>query len=266
MAGGSGRTEGAGRQGRAAADTAGPSVLGAYRRLVAELLGTFALVLVAAGGEVIAAVSGGEVSPASRAVAPGLAVMVLIYAIGNVSGAHLNPAVTFAFALRRVFPWRYVAGYWLAQVTGAVLAAGVLRALFGRAGHLGITQPHHGVAAALAMEVLLTWLLLTVILGTATQHRLVGADAALAVGAAVALDGLFAAPVSGASMNPARSLGPALVGTEMGDLWVYVAAPFAGAVLAVGGTWLLHGQVKRSETKAAEGEGEQQARAHDSGL
>ncbi len=234
------------------------------RCLLAEVAGTFALTLAAAGGEVIAAVSGGEVSHAARVVAPGLVVLALIYAIGNVSGAHFNPAVTFAFALRGVFRWRRVPGYWLAECSGAILAAALLRWLFGRVGHLGATLPRYGERPAFVLEVALTWLLVTVIIGTATRHRLIGPNAAIAVGATISLDGLFAGPISGASMNPARSLGPALVGGETGSLWIYVLAPLIGAAIAVGLTRLLHGPQKAGEDEAAGGDGGRQARSHSS--
>lgn len=151
------------------------------RCLLAELLGTFALTLAAAGADVIGQISGGQVGLAEKAVAPGLVVMALIYAIGNVSGAHFNPAVTLAFALRRDFAWRFVPGYWLAQLAGACIAAATPLALFGNVKHLGATQPQYGATSSLVMELILTWLLVTVILGTATRERLIGPNAALAV-------------------------------------------------------------------------------------
>jgi aquaporin Z len=224
------------------------------RWLFSELLGTFFLTLVAAGGGVFAAISHGEVSPAAGAVAPALLVMALIYAFGDVSGAHFNPAVTLAFAARRDFPWRLVPGYWLAQFAGAALAALFLRGLFGLVADLGATLPHYGVAASLAMEFVLSCLLITVIVGTSTRHRVVGADAALAVGGTIALCGLFAGPVSGASMNPARSLGPAVVSGALRDAWIYVVGPMAGGLLAVGIAWLLHGHPNPAEVEAAEGD------------
>jgi glycerol uptake facilitator-like aquaporin len=175
------------------------------RALGAELVGTFALTLVAAGGEVIAGL-GGAVDATVRAVAPGLTVLAMIYALGQVSGAHINPAVTLAFAVRGVFPWRHVPAYWVVQLGGAALAAGLLRALFGAAAlAAGATVPKLTPAAALPMEIVLTFLLVSVILGTATRERLIGPNAAIAVGSTVALYGLFAAPLSGASMNPARA-------------------------------------------------------------
>jgi MIP family channel proteins len=253
----SGHNEPDGRAGPSAEP--GPRVDPA-RRLLTEVLGTFALTLVAAGGEVIAGLSGGEVSAAARATAPGLLVLAVIYAVGDVSGAHINPAVTLAFALRGVFPWRRVPAYWLAQMAGAVGAAAFLLATFGLVAQLGATRPGFGVAPALAMEVALTWLLVTVVLGTATRDRVVGPNAALAVGATVALCGLFAGPVSGASMNPARSLGPALVSAAAGggapdDSWIYLLGPAAGAGLACAGIWLVKGSQRQGERKAAAGGG-----------
>lgn len=181
----------------------------------------------------LAKAHGGQVSLAAAVVAPALLVMAMIYTVGDLSGAHFNPAVTLAFSLRSDFPWRWVPGYWAVQIVGAALAALLLRGLFGNQGHLGATLPQHGVFAALIMEVVLTFFLVTVILGTATDHRLVGHNAALAVGGLIALDGLFAAPISGASMNPARSFGPALISGNVDSYWIYVAGPLAGAVLAV---------------------------------
>jgi aquaporin Z len=243
------------------------------RCLLAEAVGTFALTLVAAGAEVVAVASGGEVGHAARVTAPGLMVLALIYALGDVSGAHVNPAVTLAFSLRGVFPWARVPAYWLAQLAGAAGAAAFLGLTFGPVAHLGATMPGQGIPPALAMEVALTWLLVTVILGTATRHRVVGPNAALAVGATVALCGLFAGPVSGASMNPARSLGPALVeaitGAGAGSAawqaaWIYVLGPGAGAATAVLGMGLLKGHQKDGEQEAAGGDGarspERQAR------
>ena len=223
------------------------------RRLFAELLGTFALTFVAAGGEVIAVISGGAISPAARAVAPGLLVMAMIYTLGSQSGAHFNPVVTLAFTLRRDFPWKRIPGYWGAQIVGAVLAALLLRALFGLVGHLGATVPHHGTGEAVVMEVVLTFLLVTVILGTATNHRLTGPNAAIAVGGTIALLGLFAAPISGASMNPFRSLAPALVSGQLADAWIYIVGPLAGALLAVIVAWLLRGRTTQEAVETAKG-------------
>lgn len=237
----------------ASAASAG-SPVGMARALVAELFGTFALTLVAAGGEVIGTLSHGEVDATARAVAPGLLVMAMIYAIGDVSGAHINPAVTFAFALRRDFPWRHVPLYWAAQIAGAVTAAALLLALFGDVNHLGASVPHAGPGTALVMEVVLTILLVSVILGTATRDHIIGPNAAIPVGGTVALCGLFAGPISTASMNPARSLGPALVSGALGSSWVYVVGPLLGACVAVLLTWAYHGGQHGGEEHAARGD------------
>jgi aquaporin Z len=228
----------------------------AVRWLLAELLGTFMLTLVATGGDVIEQVSGHELGHAAKMVAPGLVVMAMIYTLGEVSGAHINPAVSLAFAVRRAFPWKRVPAYWLAQFVGAVLAALFLRSLFGNVAYLGATRPKAelGISTSFWMEVILTTLLVTVILGTAEQHRLVGPNAAIAVGSTVALDGLFASPISGASMNPARSLGPALVSGSLEHIWVYVVGPVCGALIAVAVAWLLHGSPEPAEVRAAKGQ------------
>jgi aquaporin Z len=166
---------------------------------MAELLGTFVLTFVAAGSGAVASLSGGAVSPAARAVAPGLVVLALIYAIGDASGAHINPAVTLSFALRGDFPGRRVLPYWLVQFLGATLAALALRGLFGDLVREGTTVPRHVTApAAFGLEVFLSTLLILVILGTATQYSLIGAQTAVAVGATIALCGLWAGPITGA--------------------------------------------------------------------
>ena len=213
----------------------------AYRRLFGELLGTFMLVLVAAGGGILH--GKGQISLTAAVVAPGLMVMAIILFMGAVSGAHLNPAVTLAFALRRDFPLKRIPGYVLVQLAGASLACLFLDAVFGDVHHLGATLPGPGYASwqALLMEIVLTATLVSVILGTASTAQNVGRVAALAVGGYVALAGLWAAPVSGTSMNPARSFGPALVSGDFSGYWVYVLGPIAGAVIAVGCAYILRG-------------------------
>jgi len=227
------------------------------RRLFSELLGTFMLVLVAAGGAMVNARFGGHViSPAARAVVPALMVMAIILFMGAVSGAHLNPVVSLAFALRGDFPWKRVPPYVAAQCAGSVLAMLVLRALAGRHGPAGLTLPGPGVpaGAALAWEVLLTAGLVSVVLGTASGAQQLGPIAALGVGSYVALTGLWAGPASGASMNPARSLGAALVLRDWSFWWVYLAGPAAGAVVAVGIAWVLRGPGGgKYGTRAAQG-------------
>jgi len=227
-----------------------------WRRLFAEYFGTFFLVLVAAGAPVVNASSDGAISLASQVVAPGVMVMALIYSTGAVGGAHLNPAVTIAFAVRGNFPWLRVPGYVLMQFAGAVSSAVLLRMVFGNVGDLGATSPGAGIsdAEALVIEAVLTLGLVTVILGTASGAKNVGANAALAVGGYVALAGLWAAPATGASMNPARSLGPALVGGHWDAWWVYVLGPVLGGLIAVGAAWLLRGPPSRAGDVAAQGE------------
>jgi len=213
-----------------------------WRRLFSELLGTFALVLVAAGGGILHAK--GQISLAAAVAAPGLMVTAIILFMGAVSGAHLNPAVSLAFALRGDFPWKRVPGYVIIQLAGATLACLFLRLVFGNAAHLGATLPGHGYTdwQALLMEIALTALLVSVILGTASAAQNVGAIAALGVGGYIALAGLWAAPVSGVSMNPARSFGPALVSGDWTGYWVYLAGPAAGALIAVGCALVLRGR------------------------
>ncbi len=213
-----------------------------WRRLFSELLGTFALVLVAAGGGILH--GQGQISLAAAVVAPGLMVMAIILFMGAVSGAHLNPAVSLAFALRGDFPWKRVPGYIIIQLIGATLACLFLLAVFGNIQHLGATLPGPGYAdwQALLMEIVLTALLVSVILGTASAAQNVGAIAALGVGGYIALAGLWSAPVSGTSMNPARSFGPALVSGDFTSYWVYVVGPLAGSLIAVGCAFVLRGR------------------------
>jgi aquaporin Z len=213
-----------------------------WRRLFAEMLGTFFLVLVAAGGALLHAK--GQISLAAAVVAPGLMVMAIILFMGAVSGAHLNPVVSLAFALRGDFPWRRLPGYIAIQLVGATLACLFLLAVFGNVEHLGATVPGSGYQGwqALLMETALTAGLVSVILGTASAAQNVGAIAALGVGGYIALAGLWAAPVSGVSMNPARSFGPALVSGDFNNYWVYLIGPLAGAVIAVGCAWILRGR------------------------
>jgi len=213
-----------------------------YRRLFSEMLGTFFLVLVAAGGGILH--GEGQISLAAAVVAPGLMVMAIILFMGGVSGAHLNPGVSLAFAVRGDFPWKRVPGYVIVQLAGASLACLFLLAVFGDVQHLGATLPGPGYEdwQALLMEIVLTVGLLSVILGTASAAQNVGAIGALAVGGYIALAGLWSAPVSGTSMNSARSFGPALVSGDFSSYWVYVVGPLAGAMIAVGFAFILRGR------------------------
>lgn len=225
------------------------------RRLFSEMLGTFLLVLVAAGGPVVNVFTHGDVSRSAQEVAPGLMVMAVIYFMGAIGGAHLNPVVTISFALRQNFPWRRVPGYVAMQLVGATLAALFLRAMFGNVGALGATLPRHGFGdgKAMLLEAVLTLGLVSVILGTASAGKNVGANAALAIGGYIALAGLWAAPITGASMNPARSLGPALVGDHWSSWWVYVVGPLIGGFVAVASAWALRGPPSPKASKAAQG-------------
>jgi aquaporin Z len=227
------------------------------RRLFSELLGTFFLVLVAVGGGMVNARFGGDAVPyAARVVAPALMVAAVILFMGTVSGAHMNPAVSVAFAARGDFPWKRVPAYIAAQFAGAVLAALVLWALIGKQGSAGLTLPGHGISATTAMvwELVLTTGLVSVILGTASGAQQIGTFAAIGVGSYIALAGLWGSPVSGASMNPARSLGPALVLGDWTAWWAYLAGPVAGAVIAVGFAHVLRGRGGgRSAIAAAQG-------------
>jgi len=214
------------------------------RRLFSELLGTFFLVLVAVGGGMVNARFGGTAVPfGARVVAPGLMVAAIILFMGTVSGAHLNPAVSVAFAARGDFPWKRVPAYIVAQFLGAILATLVLWAFLGKQGSAGLTLPGSGISTATAMlwELVLTAGLVSVILGTASGAQQIGPLAAIGVGSYIALAGLFGAPVSGASMNPARSLGPALVKGDWTSWWAYLIGPVAGGAIAVGIAYVLRG-------------------------
>jgi aquaporin Z len=203
------------------------------RRLAAEAFGTFALVFAGTGAIVINDVSGGAVSHVGVALTFGLVVLALVYALGDVSGAHLNPAVTVGFFLARRFHGRDVAPYVLAQCVGAVAASGLLKALFPDHETLGLTRPAGPAAQSFTLEVVLTLFLMFVVLSVSTGAKEKGLMAGVAVGAVVGLEALFAGPVCGASMNPARSLAPALVSLHLGDLWIYMTAPVVGAAVAV---------------------------------
>jgi len=228
-----------------------------WRRLFSEALGTFFLVLVAVGGGMVnARFGGGVLSLTAQVTAPGLMVGAIILFMGAVSGAHLNPGVSIAFALRGDFPWRRVPGYIVAQFVGAILATLLLVALLGRQGAAGLTLPGPGISEATATvwEVVLSIGLVSTILGTSSGAQNIGPMNAIGVASYVILAGLFGAPVSGASMNVARSLGPALVLGDTTAWWVYLVGPLVGAVIAVGIAYILRGPGGGFYgTKAAEG-------------
>jgi aquaporin Z len=215
-----------------------------WRRLFSELLGTFLLVLVGVGAGVVTSVSGVPISRAAAVTAPGLLVMAVILFMGKVSGAHLNPVVSVAFALRSEFPWRRLPGYVAAQAAGGLLACLFLWAVLGRPGSFGATIPAPAISDVQAMliEVVLTMGLVSVILGTASSAQNVGGLSAIAVGGYIALAGLWSSPISGASMNPVRSFAPDLVRGDLSHTWLYVVGPLLGALVAVGFAFVLRGK------------------------
>jgi len=216
---------------------------GLLHRSAAEAIGAFALVFAGCGAIVADAVYGGALGAVGVSLVFGLVIMVMVYATGHLSGAHLNPAVTLAFALTRHFPCREALAYVAAQLLGAVLAAALLLAVWPQEpASLGATLPSVGVGSAFAYEVVLTAFLMFVIMAVATDTRAVGAAAAIAIGGTVGLDALFGGPVTGASMNPARSLGPGLVSGELTDIWIYLAAPVLGAALGALAYQLVRGE------------------------
>jgi aquaporin Z len=228
-----------------------------WRRLFSELFGTFLLVLVAAGGGMMGQAFPNTISRTAAVVAPGLMVMAIILFMGKVSGAHLNPAVSIAFSLRGDFPWRRVPGYVVVQLAGAVLAAWFLQAVIHVSATYGSNYPAAGYSGgdAFLMETVLTLGLVSVILGTASGAQNLGVIGAIGVGAYIALAGLWGSPISGASMNPARTFGPDAVGANFGSYWVYVAGPLVGAFLAVGVAFVLRGRGGgRSGSAAAQGD------------
>jgi MIP family channel proteins len=213
------------------------------RRAAAEGIGVFALVFAGCGAIVTEAEHPGSLGTVGIALVFGLVIMAMVYATGHLSGAHLNPAVTLAFVLTRHFPRAEAAAYLAAQVIGALAAAALLAAIWpSEPASLGATLPTVGAGSAFAYEAILTAFLMFVIMAVATDTRAVGAAAAIAIGGTVGLDALFGGPVTGASMNPARSLGPALVAGELHDLWLYLLAPPLGAALGALAYQLVRGE------------------------
>jgi MIP family channel proteins len=204
------------------------------RAHVAEFIGTFALVFAGCG-----AIAVGRLPDTGVSISFGLVIAVMIYALGHISGAHFNPAVSVGFAIGRHFPWTRVITYAIAQIAGAVAGALTLRATLGPGVALGVTTPTGTDLQSLAMEAILTFFLMLVITAVATDSRAVGEAAAVAIGGAVALGALVGGPVSGASMNPARSLGPALLSGDLSHIWVYLAGPLLGSIVAASVYWWL---------------------------
>jgi aquaporin Z len=228
-----------------------------WRRLFSEFYGTFLLVIVAAGGGMMGEAFPDTISRTAAVVAPGLMVMAIIMFMGKVSGAHLNPAVTLAFSLRGDFPWRRVPGYILVQLIGAAFAALCLRWAIDVSATFGSNYIAGGYSEGRGylMEALLTMGLVSVILGTASGAQNIGIFSAIGVGAYIALAGLWGSPISGASMNPARTFGPDLIGGDFSGYWVYVAGPLTGAVIAVAIAYVLRGPGGgKSGSSAAQGD------------
>jgi len=220
------------------------------RALAAELIGTFALVFAGAGAVMVDAKTH-QLGHTGVAIAFGLVIMVMVYGVGHISGAHFNPAVSVAFALTRHFPWPRVATYSAAQVGGALLAAAILRGSLGDVAQVGATLPAGSQGQSFLWEVVLTFLLMFVIMAVATDARAAGEAAAIAIGGTVGLDAMFGGPISGASMNPARSIGPALVSGDLHALWLYIAAPFVGAGLGALAYQFVRGEQVGAKAEAA---------------
>jgi len=200
------------------------------RSLVAEAIGTFALVFAGCGAIMVDAKTG-ALGHVGVAITFGLVIMAMIYAVGHVSGAHFNPAVTLSFAFTRHFPRRHVPLYWGAQLAGALVAAAILRGSLGNIARLGATYPSGSDRQALLWEAVLSFFLMFVIMAVATDAHAVGEAAAIAIGGTVGLDAMFGGPITGASMNPARSLGPGIVTGDLHAVWIYLLAPLVGAAL-----------------------------------
>lgn len=225
------------------------------RKYLAEGIGTFALVFAGTGAIVIDAVTGGGVTHIGVSLTFGLIVMAMIYSVGDVSGAHLNPAVTIGFFLARRFPGQCVPAYVLSQVAGALIASISLLVLFGNRASLGATFPAGSAWQSFGLEAVLTGILMFVILCVSTGPKELGVMAGIAVGGVIALEAAFAGPICGASMNPARSLAPALVSGNLHALWVYLLAPVVGSTVAVPLWRVTHGGSRASvgETEMPEG-------------
>jgi len=210
-------------------------------------VGTFALVFAGCGAIMVDAKTN-ALGHVGVAISFGLVIMVMIYAVGHISGAHFNPAVSFAFALSRHFPWPRLLGYWAAQLLGAVTAAAILRGSLGNLVHTGASLPSGSQGQSFLWELVLTFFLMFVIMAVATDTRAVGEAAAIAIGGTVGLDAMFGGPISGASMNPARSAGPALVSGDVHALWLYILAPLAGAALGALAYQLVRGEAAAPAT------------------
>jgi len=216
---------------------------GLVRKVTAEAIGTFFLVFIGCGAIMVDTITSGAITHLGVSLVFGMVIAVMIYATGHISGAHFNPAVTVAFAAGGHFPWREVPAYVLGQVGAAIAAAALLLYLLGPVAALGSTVPSIDPGRALVLEVFLTFVLMFVIVAVATDARAEGQTAGLAIGGAVALCSAFGGPLSGSSMNPARTLGPALVSGSLEHLWIYIAGPLLGAAF---GCWV-YGMIRCSD-------------------
>ena len=203
------------------------------KRFISEIIGTFSLVFCGTGAMVINDFTGGTVTHVGVAITFGLIVMGMIYAFGDISGAHMNPAVTIGFAYAKKFPWKEVPAYVLAQLIGAFLASGILLYLFPESQTLGATLPGLSALKVFILEIILSFFLMVVIINVSTGSKEIGVVAGIAIGSVVLLEAMFAGPITGASMNPARSIAPAVVSGNIADLWIYIFAPIIGCLLAV---------------------------------
>src|SRR5262245_10379748 len=219
------------------------------RSLVAEAIGTFALVFAGCGAIMVDSKTG-QLGHVGVAISFGLVIMAMIYAVGHLSGAHLNPAVTAAFVLTRHFPRSRATAYWLPQIAGALAAAALLRGSLGNVAHVGATLPSGSQAQSFLWELVMTAFLVFVILAVATDTRAVGEAAAIAIGGTVGLDAMFGGPISGASMTPARSIGPAVVSGDLHALWLYIVAPLVGAAVGAVAYQYVRGIQPAAETSA----------------
>ncbi len=203
------------------------------KKIIAEFLGTFALVFCGTGAITVNEITHGSITHAGVAISFGLIVMIMIYTLGDVSGAHMNPAVTLSFAIKKNFPWRLVPGYIISQLAGAFAASFILHFLFPDSVFLGATIPTGSAIQSFVLEIVLAFFLMLVILQVATGSKEQGLMAGITIGAVVLLEAMFAGPISGASMNPARSISPAVVSGQMQFLWIYLTAPFIGMIIAI---------------------------------
>ena len=203
------------------------------KRFISEIIGTFSLVFCGTGAMVINDFTGGTVTHVGVAITFGLIVMGMIYAFGDISGAHMNPAVTIGFAYAKKFPWKEVPAYVFAQLIGAFLASGILLYLFPESQTLGATLPGLSALKVFIFEIILSFFLMVVIINVSTGSKEIGVVAGIAIGSVVLLEAMFAGPITGASMNPARSIAPAVVSGNIADLWIYIFAPIIGCLLAV---------------------------------